>query len=458
MLQVTQAPTSPVLVNQRFSILGAASVSYAGQNLQLVVDGTFRTQGPAIRPNGTWQVDFLFTATGNRRLRIQVATESTEVVIPVVASLPEAQRLRFTQIPDRVQVLQSIIVEGTADNYPDGTVLQLRSDGQFELARPTVTGGRWRATIGFNQPGNRVIEIRTLDGRQSASVNLDVVGTQPRPPRVSFTNPPQQVRAEEVTTITGGAENYNDGDQLILTADQNQELARPRVQNEKWQANVLFRQAGNRLIEIIGSEQDKAQTIIQVVGAPPSSFQILSRSAWTSIPTPSDLPNLAPRRITMHHTALAGASGTGASQAQDAARMRVIYNGHVNGNGWSDIGYHFIIMQSGRVFAARSELKRGAHDIVNDGLGIAFDGIYSSASINQGMFNSAVALCTLLCRRYGFKNVVTPVPTPTADFGTRNLPLILGHRDRVATECPGTEGGRTVRLPELRTAVNAQLN
>lgn len=457
MLQVTQAPTSPVLVNQRFSILGVASVTYAGQTLQLIIDGSIRTNGPEIRPNGTWQIDFLFTAVGNRRLRIQVANESTEVVIPVVASLPEAQRLRFTQIPDRVQVLQSILVEGTADNYPDGTVLQLRSDRQFELARPTVTNGRWRATIGFNQPGNRLIEIRTLDGGQSATANLDVVGTQPRPPRVSFVNPPRQVRTETVITLSGNAENYNNGDQLILRADQNQELARPRVEDGKWEANTLFRQPGNRLIEIIGSEQDKAQTVIEVIGAPPSSFQILSRSAWTSVPTPSDLSNLTPRRITMHHTALSGAPATSSSQAQDAARMRVIYNGHVNGNGWSDIGYHFIIMPSGRVFSARSELKRGAHDLVNDGFGIAFDGIYSSATINQTMFNAAVALCTVLCRRYGFRNVVTPVPTPTADFGTRNLPLILAHRDRVATECPGTEGGRTIRLPEIRTTVNSQL-
>jgi hypothetical protein len=137
--------------------------------------------------------------------------------------------------------------------------------------------------------------------------------------------------------------------------------------------------------------------------------------------------------------------------------MRVIWNGHVNGNGWADIGYHFVIMPSGRVYAARSEAKRGAHDQINDGLGIAFDGIYTSATINAQMYNSAVALCTILCKRYDITDVVTPIPTPTADFGTRNLPRMMGHRDRVATECPGSEAGRTVRLPEIRQAVNAQI-
>lgn len=457
MLQVTQAPQSPVLVQQRFSILGVASTTYAGQTLVITIDGLYKTNGPVIRPDGTWQVDFLFQAAGNRRLKLEVGQDSTEISIPVVTSLPQTQQLQITQIPTRLEVQQVATVEGTAANFPEGTVLLLRADRQFELARPTVQTGTWRATIAFNQPGKRSIEISTLDGQTRAQAELDVIAVQPRPPRVSFTNPPQRARAEEVVILSGGAENYNDGDQLILRADQRNELARPRVQDGKWQAQTLFRQAGNRLIEIIGSEQDKAQFVLEVLAAPPSTFQILARSSWTTTPTPSSLPNLSPRRITVHHTALSGAPPASATQAVEATRMRAIYNSHVNGNRWSDIGYHFIIMPSGRVFSARSELKRGSHDVINDGLGIAFDGIYSTATINQKQFDAAVALCTVLCRRYGIKDPVTPVPTPTADFGTRNLPLILGHRDRVATECPGADGGRTVRLPELRQAVKAQL-
>lgn len=458
MLQVTQAPQSPVLVEQRFSILGVASTAYAGQVLVIIVDGLYKTNGPVIKPDGTWQVDFLFQSAGSRRLKLEVGTDSTELVISVVTSLPQAQQLQFTQIPTRVQVQQAIAVEGTARNYPDGTVLLLKADRQFELARPIVQSGLWRATISFSQPGGRLIEISSLDGQNRAQVDLEVIAVQPRPPRVSFTNPPKQARAEEVIVLTGEAENYNDGDQLILRADGRNELARPRVQDGKWQAQTLFRQAGNRLIEIIGSEQDKAQFILEVLGAPPSSFQILARAAWTNNATPASLANLSPRRITIHHTALSGAPPATATQVTDAARMRYIWNSHINGNGWSDIGYHFIIMPSGRVFSARSELKRGAHDVINDGLGVAFDGIYNSATINQKQFDAAVALCTVLCRRYGIKDPVTPVPTPTADFGTRNLPLILGHRDRVATQCPGSEGGRTVRLADLRQAVRAQLN
>ena len=458
MLQITQSPQTPVLVQQRFSILGVASPSYAGSNLTLTIDGQFRATGPIVDIDGTWKLDFLFQQAGNRRLKLEIGTDSAEVTIPVVTTVPEARKLQFTQVPTRLPVLQSATVEGIAANFPDGSALILRADQQFDLAKPFVRSGKWQTTIGFNQPGTRVLEIISSDGRDRDQAQVDVVAVQPRPSRVSFTKPPQQVKVEATITLAGLATNYTNGDQLILRADQKLELARPTVQDGKWQAQTVLRQAGKRLIEIIGSEQDKAQTIVEVIGADAGTFQALPRNTWTSIPTPSDLPALQPKGITLHHTFLSNPPATNASVADEAARMRVIYNGHVNGNGWADIGYHFIVMPSGRVYAARSETKRGAHDVVNDGLGVSFDGIYTSATINQAMYNSAVALCTLLCKRYGITNTVTPIPTPTADFGTRNLPRMMGHRDRVATECPGTEGGKTVRLPDVRQAVNGNLS
>jgi N-acetylmuramoyl-L-alanine amidase len=458
MLQVTQSPQTPILIQQRFSVLGVASPTYAGMTLMLTVDGQFKTNGPIINPNGTWQVDFVFQQAGVRRLKIEVNNESTEVPVTVVATLPQVQRLRFLQVPARVPAGQALTIAGVADNYPDGSTLILRADGSFDLSRPVVRSGKWQTTIGFNQAGKRSLEIISSDGKDRDRADIDITEVaKPRPPRVSFTNPPKQIRVEEQIKLTGAAENYNNGDQLLLRADQKLELARPRVQDSKWEALVAFRQVGSRLIEIIGSEQDKAQTVLEVLPPEAGSLQIVPRTSWTSTPTPADLPTLAPKRLTLHHTALAGFPAIAATQAQEAARMRVIWNSHVNGNGWSDIGYHFIVMPSGRIFEARSERRRGAHDVVNDGLGIAFDGIFSSATISQQQYQSAVALCTLLCKRYGFKDPVTPVPTPTADYGTRNLPLICGHRDRVATECPGSEGGKTVRLGDIRLAVRANL-
>ncbi len=459
MIQVTQAPQGPVPIKQQFSIAGTASPSYAGQNLTLTVDNQYKANGPVIDVDGSWKIDFLFQQAGSRRLKIAIDSESVEVVVQVAAPQPSLARLRFVNVPQPIRAGQAVVITGAADGYDNGARLLLRADQQYELARPEVQVGKWQAVIGFNQPGTRLIEIiGTGQDRDQVTLTIAAGTTQPRPPRLSFTNVPSSIQVEKVITLQGGAENYSDGAELVLRADQKYELARPKVQAGKWQAPVLFRQAGRRLIEIIGSDQDRAQIAIDIQGVSASSdLKIYPRNTWTSQATPADLPNLQPKRITIHHTALGSAPAVGAAQAEEAARMRLIWNSHVNGNGWSDIGYHFIIMPSGRVYEARSERKRGAHDVINDGLGVAFDGIFTSATISTQQFQSAVALCTQLCQRYGFNDPVTPVPTPTADYGTRNLPLICGHRDRVSTECPGTEGGRTVRLPDIRQAVKARL-
>ncbi len=552
MLRVTQAPQGPVQVKQQFTLVGIASPSYAGRNLNLTVDNQFNATGPQVGMDGSWRLNFLFQQTGDRRLKLAIDNESVEITIQVVTALPPAPprlqftefprqavpgqsvllvgvangyedgaqlllrvdqkyelarpvvqsgrwqalsifsqagdrlieivgtgqdkaqislkvieapapipRLRFTQAPKTVNVGQTITLAGEAEGYTDGTQLLLRVDQKFELARPPVQAGKWQIPISFNQAGKRLVEIIGSE-QEKAQITIDVLEAAPRPPRLSFTNPPAQVRAEQQFTLSGGALEYKDGDQLLLRADQKFELGKPRVQAGKWEAPILFHQAGRRLIEIIGSEQDRAQIILEVQALPASQLQILARSTWTTSPTPSELPNLTPGRITIHHTALPGFLAANATQAQDAARMRTLWSSHVNGRGYSDIGYHYIIMPSGRVFEARSERKRGAHDVINDGLGIAFDGIYTDVTINQRQFQVAVALCTLLCRRHGITDTVTAVPTlvldtATDDYVTRNLPRICAHRDRVATACPGSEGGRTVRLPEIRQAVNTAL-
>jgi hypothetical protein len=140
--------------------------------------------------------------------------------------------------------------------------------------------------------------------------------------------------------------------------------------------------------------------------------------------------------------------------------MRSIRDYHVNSLQWSDIGYHYVIMPSGRIYEGRYDRKRGAHDKVNDGFGIAFDGNYVSSSITDAQFNSAVALCTQLCKRMGINDPTVLVSTPTYFSGNpnRNLPRILGHRDRGNTSCPGTPNGTTVRLEQIRQAVKRALS
>ena len=51
-------------------------------------------------------------------------------------------------------------------------------------------------------------------------------------------------------------------------------------------------------------------------------------------------------------------SATPAGRPHNAAEIR---RWHVDGNGWSDIGYHYVILIDGTVEAGRPLWRKGAH-------------------------------------------------------------------------------------------------
>ncbi|MGH3717052.1 MAG: peptidoglycan recognition protein family protein, partial [Micromonosporaceae bacterium] len=72
-------------------------------------------------------------------------------------------------------------------------------------------------------------------------------------------------------------------------------------------------------------------------------------------------------------------------------------------------------------------------------IGIENEGIYVSQNTTTAQFNSLVQTCAWLCEVYALNPHVA----------------IVGHRDYVATQCPGDVLYR--RLPELRDRVAALL-
>ncbi len=366
--------------------------------------------------------------------------------------------IEITSIPTEIKAGESFSINGKASTDQVGKTVNLTIDDQFKAPGSVVSqDGSWQIEIKILQTGKRSLEF-SIDDESVESVIL-VIPANPRPTlisqRLSITPPTEEIKTENTFTLRGKAEGYDDGEELVLMADKKFELARPQIKGSKWEAPVLFHRAGKRLVEIIGSEQDRAQVELDVKPAD-STIAILSRSVWTNRPLPADVANLTPKRITIHHTEMPTLR-TDASQSDEVKRMRDIQSFQIRDRGFSDIAYHFLIMPSGRVYVGRPENKRGAHDIINDGLGIAFDGSFISNQITDAQFNSAVALCTLLCKRHGINDVVNSVRTPTADFGIKDLPRICGHRDRVNTDCPGTKQGTTVRLAEIRQEVQNRL-
>src|SRR5262245_13647154 len=80
--------------------------------------------------------------------------------------------------------------------------------------------------------------------------------------------------------------------------------------------------------------------------------QILSRVAWgcpkgeTSPSWPMALHH--PTHLMIHHTAISVSSSAGPEA------VRAIWHFHALERGWGDIGYHFLIDPSGRIYAGRA--------------------------------------------------------------------------------------------------------
>lgn len=168
----------------------------------------------------------------------------------------------------------------------------------------------------------------------------------------------------------------------------------------------------------------------------------------------------------VHHTA----GSNSYSKEESAAIVRGIQLYHVQGNGWNDIGYNFLVDKYGQVFEGRyGGMDRdvvGAHaEGFNTGsVGVAVLGSYGSATISSA---ARASLVRLLAWRLDLDHVdATSTLTWTSggnDRYPRGVPVFLravaAHSDTGFTACPGAAlyeqlgdlAGRTSRtgLPKL---------
>lgn len=131
----------------------------------------------------------------------------------------------------------------------------------------------------------------------------------------------------------------------------------------------------------------------------------------------------SPYRMTIHHTASPSSDG-----GDPAERMREIQAFHIDNRGWCDIGYHFVVSQSGKIFQGRSTEKRtGAHvGGENTGnIGISLIGNFENQTVGSDQFQATTRIVNWVHETY-------------------SIPLdrqsVKGHREwpGQGTSCPGT--------------------
>lgn len=150
-------------------------------------------------------------------------------------------------------------------------------------------------------------------------------------------------------------------------------------------------------------------------------MRIITRAEWGAAPPRSEIPRRSRTDwIILHHTA--GPNDT-LSPEQEAAYCRQMQASHF-ARGWADIGQHFTVMRSGRIYAGRPVDLVGAHTPRRnaDSVGIEHQGTFlGGAQPSEEQIAASAELIGWLMARYGL----------TAD-------RISYHRRWYPTACPGT--------------------
>jgi hypothetical protein len=189
---------------------------------------------------------------------------------------------------------------------------------------------------------------------------------------------------------------------------------------------------------------------------------IVNRAGWAAneslrkgfVATTAEL-----RATVVHHTA-----GTNSySSSQSPQIVRDIYYMHAVTNGWGDLAYNFLVDKYGTVFEGRygsiaspeGQMRVGAYaqGFNTYSMGIAAMGDYSSIAADQTILDRMRDVIVWRFSSTPTLNMATPAYFPANTYHTtdRYLPRIFGHRDVLATVCPGDDIHG--RIPALITAV-----
>ncbi len=202
---------------------------------------------------------------------------------------------------------------------------------------------------------------------------------------------------------------------------------------------------------------DPGGATLVAVAAPP----VVTRAQWGADEAlRGDPPTFAPvTKAVIHHTVTANAD------PDPRARVRAIYEFHTRRNGWSDIGYNFLVDGAGRVYEGRWARAYGPGEVHGGesatGLGVvgAHASGHNGGSIGIGVLGTfdgaarpsdaaVAAVAQVAAWKLGPRGI-----DPRARAG--GVPVVSGHRDLVSTGCPGD--GLYRRLHDVRNQAAAMI-
>src|SRR5690606_21976224 len=145
-----------------------------------------------------------------------------------------------------------------------------------------------------------------------------------------------------------------------------------------------------------------------------------------------------------------------------------IQNYHMDGNGWDDIAYNFVVDKFGRIWEAReggvTRIVRGGHtagfNTYNTGICVLAN--HETAATTSAEVDAVAALIAWKCGIHG-RDLSTPVHytagtgAKRADYApgvTRSVPVVTMHGNLGLTSCPGS--AMRAKIPAIHQAAFAR--
>lgn len=171
--------------------------------------------------------------------------------------------------------------------------------------------------------------------------------------------------------------------------------------------------------------------------APSEYAGLIRRSSWSKgNPVPNLMDRMLPiNKITIHHDGMSPFTST--AQAAAASRIEAIRRAHRNRN-WGDIGYHYLIDPSGRVWEGRPLAWQGAHvkDNNEGNIGICMLGNYEEQTVSESQSQALDQFLATTLRSY--------------NISRRG---VYTHQEFNPTACPGRS--LQARMDIIRTSRNS---
>jgi N-acetylmuramoyl-L-alanine amidase len=223
------------------------------------------------------------------------------------------------------------------------------------------------------------------------------------------------------------------------------------------------------MMHAIDTEPAKTSSTVKPAGADTPMPFIKTRADWgadeslrTAAPSYASSVDFA----VVHHTV----NSNSYNPTDSPALIRGIYLFHVQANGWSDIGYNFLIDRFGQIFEGRyggiNQPVIGGHagGFNANSTGVALIGDFTSTPVPAPMYQS---LRQFLAWKLALHHI-DPLGTvnhtvATSDCNCTNwppgttvtIPTLVGHRDLDQTGCPGQF--MYDLLPQLRNDVSMDI-